>query len=104
MIFTDSIPKGIRIRELNTFTKNGKTKMVSFSRATSKETLHYLDVHLTNSSPYAVILHVGVNDLLEEIENLEKHLRSMVDKCHTCGVKYVFILGLVYPTRIGSPV
>ena len=109
MIFTDSIPKGIRIRELNTFTKNGKTKMVSFSRATSKETLHYLDVHLTNSSPYAVILHVGVNDLLEDntkskIENLEKNLRSMVDKCHTYGVKYVFILGLVYPTRIGSPV
>ena len=51
--------------------------MVSFPGATSKEILHYLDVHLTNSSPDAVILHVGVNDLLEDnskskIENLEK--------------------------------
>ena len=109
LIFTDSIPKGIHIRELNTFIKNGKTKMVSLPGATSKETLHYLDVHLTNSSPYAVILHVGVNDLLgdnskSKIENLEKNLRSMVDKCHTYGVKNVFILGLVYPTRIGLPV
>ena len=51
--------------------------MVSFPGATSKEILHYLDVHPTNSSPDAVILHVGVNDLLEDnrkskIENLEK--------------------------------
>ena len=34
LIFTDSIPKGIRIRELNSFIKNGKTKMVSFPGAT----------------------------------------------------------------------
>ena len=36
LIFTDSIPKRIRIRELNTFMKNSKTKMVSFPGATSK--------------------------------------------------------------------
>ena len=63
LIFTDSIPNGIRIRELNSFIKNGKTKMVSFRGATSKEILHYLDVQLTNSSADAVILHVRVSDL-----------------------------------------
>ena len=109
MIFTDSIPNGIRIREINTFIKNGKTKMVSFPRAVSKEISHYLDIHLTNSSPDAVILHVGVNDLLKDnskskVENLDKNLRCMVDKCHTYGVKNVFISGLVYTTRIGLPV
>ena len=87
LIFTDSIPKGIRIREFNSFIKNGKTKMVSF----------------------AVILHVGVNDLLEDnsqlkIENLGNNLRSMVEKCHSFGIKNVFISGLVYTTRIGLPV
>ena len=81
MIFTDSIPKGIRIREFNSFIKNGKTKMVPSPGATSNEILHYLVVHLTNSSADAVILHVEVNDLLEDnsqlkIENLEKYLRS----------------------------
>ena len=109
LIFTDSIPKVIRIRELSSFIKNGKTKMVSFPGATSKEILHYLDVHLGNSSADAVILHVGVNDLLEDniqskIENLGKNLRSMVEKCHTYGIKNVFVPGLVYTTRIGLPV
>ena len=108
-IFTDSIPKGIRIREFNSFIKNVKTKMVSFPGATSNEILHYLDVHLTNSSADAVKLHVGVNDLLKDnsqlkIENLENNLRSMVEKCHIFGIKNVFIAGFVYTTRIGLPV
>ena len=79
--------------------------MVSFPGATSNEILHYLDVHLTNSSADAVILHVRVNDLLEDnsqlrIENLGNNLRSMIEKCHTYGI----ISGLVYTTRIGLPV
>ena len=74
--------------------------MTSFPRATSNGILHYLDVHLNNSSADAVILHVGVNDLLEDnsqlkIENLGDNLRSMVEKCHTYGIKNVFISGLV---------
>lgn len=41
----------------------------------SKKNLHYLDVHLTISSVDTAILHVGVNDSLEDnsqskIENL----------------------------------
>ena len=58
---------------------------------------------------HAVILHIGVNDLLEEnnqskIENLGKNLRSIVEKCYTYGIKNVFISGLVYTTRKGLPV
>ena len=109
MIFTDSIPKGIRTRELKTFIKNSKTKMVSFSGATLKEILHYLDVQLTSSSADAVKLHVGVNDLLEDnsklkIKNIGKNLRSIVEKRHTYVVKNVFISGFVYTPRIDLPV
>ena len=87
MIFTDNIAKGIRIRELNTFIKNDKTKMVSFPEATSKEILHYLDVHLISSSADTIILHVGVNGLLKDnskskIENLGENLRSKVEMSH----------------------
>ena len=64
MIVTDSIRKVIRIRELNSFIANGKTQMVSFSGATSKQFLLYLDVHLTSLSADTVIFHVGVIDLL----------------------------------------
>ena len=60
-----------------------------------------------NSSAYAVILHVGVNDILKDnsqsnTENLGKNLRSVVEKCHTYGIKNVFISGLVYTAKIGQ--
>ena len=79
--------------------------MVSFPGATSKKVLHYVDVHQFNSFADTVLLHFGVNDLLEDksqskIENLGKNLNSMVEKCHTYGIKNVFISGLVYTTRI----
>lgn len=64
LIVTDSIRKVIRIRELNSFIANGKTQMVSFSGATSKQVLLYLVVHLPSLSADTVIFHVGVNDLL----------------------------------------
>ena len=38
------------------------------------------------------------------IENKGKSLRSMVEKCHTYGIKDLFISGLVYTARIGLPV
>ena len=95
---------GIRIRKLKSF-----IKMVSFPEATSKEILHYSNVHLTNFSADVVILHVGVNDFLEgnsqsKIENLGKNLKSMVEKCHSYGIKNAFSSGLVYTTRIYLPV
>ena len=56
--------------------------MVSFPGTKSKKILRYLDVHLTNSSADVVILHVRVNDLLEDnsqskIENLGKNVTPM---------------------------
>ena len=66
LIITDNILKAIRIREPNSFITNGKTKIVSCPGATSKEILHYLDVHQTNFLVYTIILYVGVNDLLED--------------------------------------
>ena len=64
-----------------------------------KNFLHYLDLHLTNSFADTVILHVGVNDLLEnnsqsKIENFGKNLRPLAEKRHAYGIKNVFISGL----------
>ena len=52
-IFSDSIAKGIRIRQLNQFVKSGNARIHSFPGANSKQLLHYLDVkdglHLLDS-------------------------------------------------------
>ena len=45
LIFTDRIPKGIRIYDFNKLIKNRKAKMLNFPGASSRQ-LHYMDIHL----------------------------------------------------------
>ena len=64
IIFSDSIPRGIRIHEFNSLVQKGYAKMKSFPGATSKELLHYMDPTLKDGIYNTAIIDVGVNDLL----------------------------------------
>ena len=104
-IFSDSIPKGIRLREFNRLLKNGNAKLLCFPGVNSKQLLHYLDINLDDCQTDTVILHVGVNDILQDqtsqgVENLVNNIKCMAQKCYSYGVTNIFISGLVYTTRI----
>ena len=110
-IFPDSIAKGIRLREFNQYVKSGKARMHCFPGATSAQLLHYLDVNLDHTTD-TVILHIGINDLLQDvannnnnltdnsIKNFMKNIEQMVQKCRSFGVKRVFLSGITITTRI----
>ena len=103
-IFSDSIAKGIRIKQFSQFVKTGNTRIHSFLGATSRQLLHYLNVNLDNTTDTA-ILHIGINDLLKDISidnfiNFMKNVEHMVQKCRGFGVKRVFLSGIVYTRRI----
>lgn len=65
-IFSDSIAKSKRARHFNHSIKTGNTRIHSFPGATLKQLLHYLDVD-HESSADIVILHIAINDLLQDI-------------------------------------
>ena len=93
-IFCDSIPKGIRIKELNHRISNGNARLHSFPEATSKQLLHYLDANLNNSRD-TVQIHIGINDILNSISNVNRLLLNIKDiakKCRNFGVKNIFYL------------
>ena len=64
LIFTDSIPKGIRMNDFNKLIKNRKAKTLNFPGASSRQLLHYMDVHLEGIQVDTVKIHIGVNNLL----------------------------------------
>ena len=66
-IFSDSIGKGIRVKQFNQFAKIGNARIHSFPGATSRQLLHYLDVNL-ESTIDTVILHIGINDRLKNLK------------------------------------
>ena len=102
LFVTNSITKGIRFKEFNSFISNRNARMVNFSVVTSKEILHYLDINLANSSTDTVVI-LCVNDLLNDythpnIDSLIKNLNSTVQKCDNFVIGNVFISRLVYTT------
>ena len=101
-IFTDSIPKGIKVKELNEQIRHEHARVHSFPGATSKQLLHYLDVNIEDSTD-TVLIHIGVNDILQSVSNMDRlllNVREMVRKCRFFGVKNMFVSGLVYTRRI----
>ena len=83
----------------------GKAKLQCFPGATSNQLLHYLDVNLQDNNTESVILHVGVNDVLQDctetnINSFINNFQEMAKKCRSYNVKNVFISGIVYTERV----
>ena len=91
IVFGDSIIRGIRVREFNQQVKNGYAKFKSFPGCNSKEMLHYIEPTLETGFYDSAILHVGVNDLLNNrspssTDDLVSSFVKIVDKCKSFGV------------------
>ena len=83
----------------------GRARFKYFSGATSKELLHYIDATLEESNFEVAVIHVGVKDLMNSnnsVEKLLKNIYGMAEKCKSIGVKKVFILGIVKNNRIND--
>ena len=107
IIFGDSIPRGIRIHEFNSLVKKGYAKMKSFPGATSKELLHYVDPTLKDGIYNTAIIHVGVNDLLNnkstnKVDELVKNLESTAIKCISNGIAKVVVSGIVMNNKMSD--
>ena len=105
LIFTDSIPKDIRLNEFNKSIKNRKAKMLNFPGASSRQLLHYMDIHLEGIQVDTVVIHIGKNDLLNysnqsRIDSLMNNIISMFEKCCNYGVKNIFLTRIVFTTRV----
>ena len=84
---------------------NGRARFKYFPGATSKELLHYIDATLEESNFEVAVIHVGVNDLINNNNSVDKLLKntySMAEKCKNNGVKKVLISGIVKNNRIND--
>ena len=105
LIFSDSIPGKMKMHELNRAIKNVKVKHLFFPGATSEQVLQYLDVNLRMYGPKTVIIHVDINDLLNDYGDLNvnkvlKNFHAMIKKCRDFDVRNILLSGLVYCKRV----
>ena len=105
IVLGNSIIRGIRVRDFNQQVKNGYVKFKSFPGCNSKEMLHYIEPTLETGFYESAILHVWVNDLLNDklsssTDNLISNLVNIVDKCKSFGVVDLFVSGIAFNKRL----
>ena len=107
VVFSDSIPRGIRLREFNYWLHKGYAQLKSFPGGTSNELLYYVEPTLQNKNFDDALLHLGVNNQLNDesrdsVQNLLDNFRQIGLKCKSAGVKRVLISGIVVNNKLTS--
>ena len=100
VIFSDSMPKGIKMYEFNKHLTNGRALMKSFGGATSRELACYIMPTLEDYEFVNAIIHVGIIDILKDssaisFEFLANNIKKMVHSCRRHGILNISISGLV---------
>ena len=107
IVIGDSIPRGIRVNELNYWIKGGYTKFKCFQGLTTNELFHYIDPTLKDEKFDSAILHVGVVDILKSknkvhFEDLIEKIRTIAIKCISFEVSKFFISGIAHNNKISD--
>ena len=85
-IISDSIPRGLKMREFNSYIKGGRAHIKAFQGATAKRLHHYILPTLEEENPDIVILHVGYNDSAPKDNDLENiNVKSVANEIINIG-------------------
>ena len=106
VIFSVTIPRGIRLRKFNYWLHKSYAQLKSFPGGASKELLYYVKPTLKNKNFDDSLLHVGFNYLLSDesqdsVQNLD-NLKQIGLKCTSAGVKNILISGNVVNNKLAS--
>ena len=106
-IFSDSIAKSMRMKELNANIDRsiGTANLKAFPGATIRQLNHYTIPTLEEDTPETAIIHVGINNLLLEknkadVNEIAENIVKIGIRCKENNVKNILISGILYTTRV----
>ena len=85
-LFADSIPKGMRIKDLYSRVKGRKIHLKMFPGAKASQLNHYIKPTLEEYKYDCAIIHVGINDVLRnkndtDLNNLSEIILEIANTC-----------------------
>ena len=94
-MFSDSIPKGIRICEFNYYITNATTRLKSFPGVTSRANTLRVPT-LQDESFNSALIHIGINDILKyqsdlQFESVTQNILEISQKYQEHGIAEIII-------------
>ena len=99
-LFAGSIPKGMRMKDLNSRVKGGKIHLKSFPGTKASQLNHYIKPLLEEYKYDCAIIHVSINDILRnkndpDMNNLPDSILEIVNTCQNYNISKIFISALL---------
>ena len=103
-LFADSIPEGMKMKDLNSCVKGGKIHLKSFPGAKANQLKHYIKPKLEEYKYDFAIVHVGINDNLRnkndtDVNNLPDSILEVANTCQNYNIGKIFIWALLPSKR-----
>ena len=104
-LFCDSIPIGMRMKELNKHINGGRLHLKAISGAKANQLNRHVMTFLDDDEYDSAIIHVGVNDIIkcknksEEIKNLPNDILGIAKTCQNYNIGKIFISSILPTTR-----
>ena len=105
VLFSDSIPRGMNIKEINRQIQGGRIHVKAFPGAKSRQLNHYVTPTLEEYSYDAAIIHVGINDILrskhyDELDKLPGNIIKEGNICQKYNIGKIYISAILPSTRL----
>ena len=104
-LYSDSIPRGTNIKEINRQIQGGRIHIKAFPGAKSTQLNHYVTPTLEEYGYDAAIIHVGINDILEskhydELDKLPGTIIKEGNICQKYNIEKIYISAILPSTRL----
>ena len=99
VLFSDSIARGIKFKELNQKINRGRIHLKAFPGARAQHLNHYLVPSLEGYEYDCAIIHVGINDILRHKNENELKNRPVVNSCRNRNINKVFVSSILPSLR-----
>ena len=102
-LFSDSIPRGMNIKEINRQIQGGSVHVKAFPGAKSTQLNQYVTPTLKEYSYDAAIIHVGINNILrskhDELDKLPENIIKVGNTCQKYNTGKIYISAILPSTR-----
>ena len=102
VIFGDSLVNFNRKTKynINRSLNNGRARFQYFPGVTSKDLLHYVDTTLQDNLFEVAVIHIGINDIVNNknylnTDHMLENIKNIARKCKRYGIQKVLISGLL---------
>ena len=103
-LFADSIPKGMRMNDINSCIKGGKIHLKLLHGAKASQLNHYTKPTLEECKYDCAIIHVVINDIIRnkndtDLNNLPDSILEIANTCQNYNIGKIFISALLPSKR-----